>query len=807
MAASGGVPKSKTLEDCLDDFANADPEVIRRALAAGGNDIREYTGKFMLLLCSIKEQLKTTHLDAVKDCIENADKLCDLHQQITECDQVFEKLEQMLIGFQSELGSLSTDMSRLQEQSVSISLELENRQKVRGELSQFVDDIVVSQQMIKAILEADTGDRVFLEQLHELQHKLQFLRAQEFKEARAVSDVQGTLDALKVKRAVGFRLAAVQAHGLSTLSTDAAGELDVLGHDGHSLGVDGAKVGILEESDEVCLGGLLEGHHGGRLEAEVGLVVLGDLADQTLEGKLADEQLRGLLVATDLTKSNVTGTATALEKIREWTLQKIYLFRKPLANYQVPQMQMLKNRFFYEFLLANERNVAKEIQEEYVDTISKMYFSYFKTYTSRLFKLMMSDCATKEDLLGAEDTVKSSALGFFSSKPQVRNRATVFSLGHRQTLVTDDLLAPIIIPHAAQEGGQKFQFESLFRSINFALVDHASHEFLFLTDFFLLSGQSAIDLHNKVLARSLTQLTREWDDRISTNFDAISLYVCICLCDKLQSLLKQRNVPSLAVYWDAISNQLWVRFDQLMAMHNESVRAIDVRKLQPPLDTRPHYIIRRYAELTCAFLVVTESCGKQVSKKMEAILESSEDAIEQLLLRFSAQLLGSRDKLIVLINNYDLILTIIDERVAHDNRVHQIIHELMQKSIGEFVEVSLSPHFGPLISFVNECEPLVNQQATNLLVRYNDKLTSVIRSFSANWKRSIDGINGEIVKSFTNFKNGTNILQSAFTQLVQYYQRFSKIAQHDAFRDCPARQEMVNVHVIIVELKKYKPVY
>lgn len=34
---------------------------------------------------------------------------------------------------------------------MSISLELENRQKVRGELSQFVDDIVVSQQMIKYV--------------------------------------------------------------------------------------------------------------------------------------------------------------------------------------------------------------------------------------------------------------------------------------------------------------------------------------------------------------------------------------------------------------------------------------------------------------------------------------------------------------------------------------------------------------------------------------------------------------------------------------------------------------------------------
>lgn len=52
----------------------------------------------------------------------------------------------------------------------------------------------------------------------------------------------------------------------------------------------------------------------------------------------------------------------AIEKIREWILTKIYMFRKPLSNYQVPQHQLLKYRFFYEFLLANERNIAKEIQ-------------------------------------------------------------------------------------------------------------------------------------------------------------------------------------------------------------------------------------------------------------------------------------------------------------------------------------------------------------------------------------------------------------------------------------------------------------
>ena len=55
--------------------------------------------------------------------------------------------------------------------------------------------------------------------------------------------------------------------------------------------MDSSQVGVLEEGDEVSLGGLLEGKDGGGLEAKVGLEVLGDLTDETLEGKLADQEL------------------------------------------------------------------------------------------------------------------------------------------------------------------------------------------------------------------------------------------------------------------------------------------------------------------------------------------------------------------------------------------------------------------------------------------------------------------------------------------------------------------------------------
>ena len=94
---------------------------------------------------------------------------------------------------------------------------------------------------------------------------------------------------------------------LSTLSADTAGELDVLGHDGDTLGVDGAQVGVFEESYEVGLGSFLEGHDSRGLESEISLEVLGDFTYKTLEGELADEEFSALLVTTDLTESDGTG--------------------------------------------------------------------------------------------------------------------------------------------------------------------------------------------------------------------------------------------------------------------------------------------------------------------------------------------------------------------------------------------------------------------------------------------------------------------------------------------------------------------
>ena len=56
------------------------------------------------------------------------------------------------------------------------------------------------------------------------------------------------------------------------------------------------KIGVLEKTDQVSLASFLQCHNGRALEPQVSLEVLGDLANQALEGELANEQLCRFLV-------------------------------------------------------------------------------------------------------------------------------------------------------------------------------------------------------------------------------------------------------------------------------------------------------------------------------------------------------------------------------------------------------------------------------------------------------------------------------------------------------------------------------
>jgi len=99
------------------------------------------------------------------------------------------------------------------------------------------------------------------------------------------------------------------------VASNASGKVHILLLNGDALGMDGAKVGVLEETNDVGLGSLLEGLEGNGLEAEGVVHVHGDASDKSLEGSSWEEHIGSFLVSLDLSKGNSS-----------WLVSKLSLF-------------------------------------------------------------------------------------------------------------------------------------------------------------------------------------------------------------------------------------------------------------------------------------------------------------------------------------------------------------------------------------------------------------------------------------------------------------------------------------------------
>lgn len=128
----------------------------------------------------IERDLKAVENQSIEEYIRESGNIASLHSQIGDCDSILERMESMLTNFQviffgnfifeslscrffhgiswlitafpcsqSVLSNISTEITTLQKKSVSMSVQLTNRQGVRVQLSQFIEDMAVPEEMIR----------------------------------------------------------------------------------------------------------------------------------------------------------------------------------------------------------------------------------------------------------------------------------------------------------------------------------------------------------------------------------------------------------------------------------------------------------------------------------------------------------------------------------------------------------------------------------------------------------------------------------------------------------------------------------
>uniref|UniRef100_A0A1A9VCC6 Vacuolar protein sorting-associated protein 52 homolog n=1 Tax=Glossina austeni TaxID=7395 RepID=A0A1A9VCC6_GLOAU len=627
-----------------------DNEEVREILKTT-TDLRQYSRQ-------IEKEFKEVENKSIEDYIKESQNIASLHNQIGECDEVLERMENMLMSFQNVLSNISTEITHLQKKSVSMSVQLTNRQSVKAQLSQFIEDMAVSEEMITIVMDTPVTEKDFCTQLNVLNHKLSLVKELSFKESKSTADVEDVLCKLRLK---------------------------------------------------------------------------------------------------------------AMAKIRSYLLEQIYKFRKPMTNYQIPQNAMLKHKFFFEFILSNERQVAQEICNEYIDTMSKIYYSYFKSYSSRLSSLKFEESCTKDDLMGIEDNVSK---GLFAKTTSLKHKSTIFTIGKRGEILNQQLEAPIIVPHAQLKN--RYTFEALFRSEQYALVDNACREYLFVTEFFMKTVETSIQ----------------------DCFDTIAMFLCIQLIFRYQLMCHKRCVPALDKYWDSLQSVFWPRFEHVFRLNIQSIRDCDPTKFSKEMG--PHYITRRYAEFSAAIVGISEHFPNELVSRLLLELQNE---VECFILRMAAIFPTRKEQLIYLINNYDLVLGILMEHTRDNSKEAEAFREQLTARSTEYVEEILAPHFGGIIQFIKECEPYFETEQLDELRKQERRSLALVANFSANWKKSLEELNREVLLSFPSLVTSSRLLQLALASLVQYYQRFHKLLTPNA------KAQLTNIHVVMVEMKKYKSSY
>lgn len=108
--------------------------------------------------------------------------------------------------------------------------------------------------------------------------------------------------------------------------------------------------------------------------------------------------------------------------------------------------------------------------------------------------------------------------------------------------------------------------------------------------------------------------------------------------------------------------------------------------------------------------------------KLNANLSQLQIEIQNFILKLASEFSQRKDQLICLINNYDLMLTVISERIKEENREAQTLKDLLNNRTNDYVEEVLMPYFGNLMIFVKECEIFIEKDNFNSLKSYESKL-------------------------------------------------------------------------------------
>lgn len=229
--------------------------------------------------------------------------------------------------------------------------------------------------------------------------------------------------------------------------------------------------------------------------------------------------------------------------------------------------------------------------------------------------------------------------------------------------------------YLAEDSTATHYLEVPFRNFNLALVDNASAEYAFLTEFFPYDSAHPVwrkftEIFEPTFALG-QKLTRTL---IENTTDCLGVLMCVRINQHFAFELQRRRTPALDSYINATNMLLWPRLQIIMDMHGGSIRK--ATSMLPGRVTSslsltggdsskqsaaPHLMTQRFGQLLQGILALSDDASDD--EPVSSSLGRLRSDFEAFLTKLSKGISDARKRERFLLNNYSLILTIISVSV------------------------------------------------------------------------------------------------------------------------------------------------
>jgi len=721
---------------------------LTEKLTDGSLDLASYSAV-------VESELTTLERDCIAIYRDKADEIMTLREEIENCDGVLASLQEMLLGFQADLGGLSGDIRSLQDQSRTLGTKLRNRRDAEAGLRRFLQRVVIPPTLAEVICYAEV-DSNFVACVEELNAKYAYVHrgGEDVQDSAGIpprdtisgKEMMSHIEKLRIRaisRSRDYFLDKISELRKSKTNVRMIQVNSLLKYSTLNDFLSDAAPGIYSEVRDVYIESMCKILYAlfrtyqaqlARLDAKIASrndliavenVILKDVFSTKVNFvKKGDVFFLGDRVnVLDLDNNNARPIVAHVAIAEGETFSYEVIFRSLMHHI----MDSATNEFIFTRLFFKE-------------TGQDAFHLIFSTTLSLLLERLENYLFNCYDCLGLLLMVKLT----HANRRIMRSR-NIHVLDNFFDRVTT-LLWPRL----------KMVMNSQLRSLKSANAKK-------------LGG---VELHPHYVSRRYAEFTS-------------SILLILNKGKNLQKTLQ----PNL-------TNSPLKSNNSTQSNHSrqQSFRSIE---LEPQEFFSPDSSVTNN-EAVETFTTAGEMLLQDLSLLTEEIIA--------LLQRLALQQSNKKINQVFLINNLDQIISILQERRVLGVEMARFTEELSQQR-ELFVEEELFQHFTTLINFVQDTEPQIssyrNSSKTNLDIN-PATVQSIVQEFSISWKTGIEQINRNVLSYFSNFRNGMEILKQVLTQLLLYYTRFQDIIRKIwRLKQPPFVKDLVSTSVILGEIKKY----